>query len=354
MTWTTVNNRHVAELDPLRADVLMHDVPRLNAAGDLERLGALLAILCERAEVESRSHDELLAIVRDLGIVAGSIRRHGHSPTELVPELERVLLKAAELTDLPARDTLMHYTVWNPPGPRQRTYTGHAQEPSLIESMRISVPAISAAARGLYRIRGMSLRNRKALQLARSIAQRLKVFLSGLNYSKNHVSPEVFITDFRPYFEPFEVGGCELRGPGAVAMPLHIFDFLLWGSSEPCEEYQLFTADYIPYNLSEFRHYYLHARNTPSLLDRLEEESSRSAEDAQEFLPLISAVEVWFRRLRGFRGAHLKYATKAYHGGTAHSFKSGSGGHTTFDISVIARLTEKHAARVESLLAKEC
>lgn len=353
MTWTTVNDKRIAELDPLRADLLMHEVPQLNAARDLESLVALLDTLCERAAVESRSHDEVLAIVRDLGIVAGSIRRLGHSPTALVPELERVLVKAAELTDLPARDTLMHYTVWNPPGSRQRTYTSHAQEPSLIESMRISVPAISAATRSLYQMRSMNLRSRRALQLARSIAQRLKVFLSGLNYSKNHVSPDVFITDFRPYFEPFAVGGCELRGPGAVTMPLHIFDFLLWGSSEWCEDYQFFTSDYIPYNTSEFRHYYLHARNTPSLLDRLEEESHSGA-DAQDLRPLITTVEVWFRRLRGFRGAHLKYATKAYHGGTPHGFRSGSGGHTTFDIGVIATLTEKHAARLETLIAKEC
>jgi monodechloroaminopyrrolnitrin synthase len=353
MTWTTVNDKRVAKLDPLRADLLMYEVPRLNAVGDLERLVELLVTLCERAAVESRSHDEVLAIVRDLGIVAGSIRRHGHNPTTLVPELERVLLKAAELTDMPARDTLMHYTVWNPTGPRQRTYTGHTQEPSLIESMRISLPAISVATRSLYHMKGMNLRSQKALQLARSIAEHLKDFLSGLNYSKNHVSPEVFITDFRPYFEPFTVGGHELRGPGAVTMPLHIFDFLLWGSSEACEEYQLFTSDYIPYNMSEFRHHYLQTRNTPSLLDRLEEES-RAATHAKDLRPVISAVEVWFRRLRGFRGAHLKYATKAYHGGTAHSFKSGSGGHTTFDIGVIARLTEKHAARLEPLLAKEC
>jgi hypothetical protein len=69
--------------------------------------------------------------------------------------------------------------------------------------------------------------------------------------------------------------------------------------------------------------------------------------------PLLGAVETWFKRLRGFRGAHLKYATKAYHGPTNHNFKSGSGGHTTSDIEAIAHLTEKHAARLNSLITRK-
>ncbi len=351
MTWNSHNDKRIADLDPLGADVLMTMVPQFNANADLNSLVELLGTLCKRANLNSRTHNEILAIVRDMGIVAGSIRRHGQNPVSLVPELEFALLKSAELTDLPARDTLMHYTIWNPNGPRLRTYTNHEQEPSLIESMRISLPAISNASRKLFQMQTLPLRNPPTTRIADSIGNDLKEFISGLNYSKNNVKPDVFINHFRPFFEPFTVGDCTLRGPGAVTMPLHIFDFILWGSSESSEKYQQFTVDYIPYNLSEFRHYYLETRNTPSFLDRLESECDDSTRTDMQ--PLLRAVETWFKRLRGFRGAHLKYATKAYHGPTKHNFKSGSGGHTTSDIEAIAHLTEKHAARLNSLITKK-
>ncbi|HYX50808.1 MAG TPA: monodechloroaminopyrrolnitrin synthase PrnB family protein [Ktedonobacteraceae bacterium] len=346
-----LNNKRIADLDPLGADVLMTKVPEFNAHGDLKNLASLLRTLCKRVDLKSRTHNDVLAIVRDIGIVAGSIRRHGECPVGLVPELEPALVKSGELTDLPPRDTLMHYTIWNPKGSRTRTYTNHDQEPNLIESMRISLPAISSATRKLVRLQSLNLQSPRTAQIAASIADDLKVFIAGLNHSKNNVAPDVFITEFRPFFEPFMVGHSALRGPGAVTMPLHIFDFILWGSSEPNEAYQQFTSDYIPYNLSEFRHYYLESRNNPTFLDRLESESDNLL--GPEIQPLLSAVATWFKRLLGFRSAHLKYATKAYHGSTTHSFKNGSGGHTTGDIELIARLTDKHATRFNSLIGKD-
>src|ERR1043165_7293698 len=128
MNWGSAQDKLIADLDPLCADPLMLQVPQLNNAGELKGLVALLQVLCGRAAIESRSYNEILAIVRDIGIVAGSIQRHGYSPVVLAPELESILLRAAQRTDLPARDTLMHYTVWNPNAPRLRTYPSHEQE----------------------------------------------------------------------------------------------------------------------------------------------------------------------------------------------------------------------------------
>jgi monodechloroaminopyrrolnitrin synthase PrnB-like protein len=144
------------------------------------------------------------------------------------------------------------------------------------------------------------------------------------------------------------VGQTEYRGPGAVTMPLHVFDYLLWGSSEADPRYQQFTADYLPYNLPEFRIYMSRARNTPSFLDRLESELSTAASSV--FFPgLLSAIGLWMKRVRGFRNAHRKYANRAYHGHTPHSFATGSGGHTTSDLQWLSELTDKHTIRFEAI-----
>src|ERR1700722_8670401 len=123
MLWTHLDDERVSFIDPLSADVIMEKVPSWNKAGDISELVSALQAMCRIVSLESRNYYELLAIVRDLGILAGSLRRHGQEPLALVPELEPIFLRAGVLTDLIPRDTLMHYTVWNPSGLRLRRYT---------------------------------------------------------------------------------------------------------------------------------------------------------------------------------------------------------------------------------------
>lgn len=349
--WTDQCDARVAILDPLEADALMHDVPRMNEVADVRGLASLLETLCSRAEVMQRSYDELAAIVRDVGMVAGSICRHGEQPGQLVPSLEALLIAASAMTEMPARDTLMHYTVWNPTGARQRTYTSNPEEPHLIESIRTSLPAIRDATRELFALRAIDFGERRAARVGAIISRHLKSFLAGLHHAIEFVKPETFITEFRPYFEPLLVNQTSLRGPGAVTMPLHLFDFLLWGSTEPDPTYQAFTAAYVPYNLPELRQYYWQQRHCASLLDLLEADAGDDVPRAPK--SFLRQVALWFRRIRGFRSAHIQYAIAAYHGKAAHTFATGSGGHTAKELELVAELTAKHALRVDTLMKKE-
>lgn len=351
MLWTESDDRRIAELDPLVADEVMSCVPQWNADADIPQLQGALEALCRKASVDHRNHDEVLAIIRDIGILVGSIRRHGGDPALLVPSLGPLLTRAAMLTELVPRDTLMHYTIWNPEGPRLRTYTDHPQEPDLIASIRKSLPAIREATRHLFDIRDHALHNRRVLRSTYLIGYNLKHFLLGLHYAMRRVEPDVFIQRFRPFFEPISINSLSHRGPGAVTMPLHVFDYLLWGSSEADPHYQQFTADYIPYNTGEFRQYYCRARNTPSFVDRLEAALCRS-KPSPGILALLRPAIVCIGRVRAFRRAHLKYAFKAYHGSTKHAFATGSGGHTTTDLERLSELTDKHARRLESIYEK--
>jgi hypothetical protein len=247
----------------------MHQVPGWNKTGNIRELVGALERMCGRVGLDTRNYYELLAITRDIGILAGSIRRHGEQPNGLVPQLDGTLLQLGVLTDLIPRDTLMHYTVWNPVGPRLRRYTDNCQELALIESISRALPAIRRGTRLIFATLDLDLSDPAVPQHLSLVAHCLKEFLAGLHIAVKQVAPAVFIQHFRPFFESYRVGPNEYRGPGAVTMPLHILDFLLWGSSEPDHRYQQFTADYIPYNTGEFRSMYLRARNRPSLLSRL-------------------------------------------------------------------------------------
>ena len=51
------------------------------------------------------------------------------------------------------RDTVYHYTEWNPPGDRRRTYTGDRQEHALQDSVTLCLPDLRAAVEQCRRLK---------------------------------------------------------------------------------------------------------------------------------------------------------------------------------------------------------
>lgn len=98
MLWTGADDERVAGLDPLNVDGLMCTIPSLNAVRNIPRITFHLETMCKEARLHMRNYYEVLAIVRDLGLLAGSLRRHGEEPAALVPELESVFLEAGSLS----------------------------------------------------------------------------------------------------------------------------------------------------------------------------------------------------------------------------------------------------------------
>lgn len=145
MHWTEADDKKVAALDPLKADTTMKRIGALNSQQDTQTLAQLLRQFCASARISSRTFHETCAITRDIGILLGSLRRHNIEPSTQVPEVIEVLLAARAATELPPRDALYHYTLWNPEGARLRTYTDHPQEPHLIASIRQAYPGMREA-----------------------------------------------------------------------------------------------------------------------------------------------------------------------------------------------------------------
>jgi hypothetical protein len=72
MIWSEVDDSRVAALDPLACDNLMLQVPQWNKAGQIDEMARAIERMCSTARLESRTYHEILAITRDIGILAGS------------------------------------------------------------------------------------------------------------------------------------------------------------------------------------------------------------------------------------------------------------------------------------------
>jgi hypothetical protein len=103
----------IADADPIGLDPLLSTVWAMNSANDTNGLVQLLTQVTPRADIAFRPH-ECAAAIRDLGVLAGSVKRLGVEPVVAVPELDRVLSTLGARTGMMPRNTLPHYTVRNP------------------------------------------------------------------------------------------------------------------------------------------------------------------------------------------------------------------------------------------------
>jgi hypothetical protein len=141
-----LDDGRAVDLDPLGIDRLLRPIRQLNARGDVAGLVTLLRQLApSRERVAVFSRPDSVAAIRDLGVLIGSVKRWGVEPVSAVPKLGEPLVELGARTGMVPRDTVFHYTGWNPLGTRERTYTGHAMERSLISAVRTTLPPLVIA-----------------------------------------------------------------------------------------------------------------------------------------------------------------------------------------------------------------
>ncbi|OHV43323.1 hypothetical protein BBK14_31520 [Parafrankia soli] len=79
---------HVRAIDPLGADEVCGRLPEMNRRADVTSLvGSLRDLLPDARGLADLDMDDCLAAMRDVGLFLGSIKRHGHEPVGLVPEV---------------------------------------------------------------------------------------------------------------------------------------------------------------------------------------------------------------------------------------------------------------------------
>ncbi|KFU75803.1 hypothetical protein BB31_39575 [Amycolatopsis lurida NRRL 2430] len=336
----------VAELDPLHADAVCARLPAMNERADLPAVcSALRTIIPTLDQIAAFNPLECLAAMRDIGILLGSVRRHGAQPVFAVPEIEPVLLELASRTDLVPRDTVHHYTCWNPRGVRQRMYTGDPQETHLIDSVRNAMPRLGAAVTICARLVRLDPAAPVFAESLDILADHLHGMVTSISDVMAHVSPVYFARGLRPYFDAITVAGADYLGPAAANMPLALIDVALWASDRGDESYDCFHRESIAYSLPPWRRLYAAWQYGPSLAQVISAAIARDGNDDGQPQAAAEALCRALRVLIMFRGKHVTIARRAYEEEVG-LYQEGSGGGTVELLARILRLTRDIAAEV--------
>ncbi|MFJ3904715.1 monodechloroaminopyrrolnitrin synthase PrnB family protein [Streptomyces sp. NPDC090025] len=333
--------------DPLGADAVLAAVPAMNADADTAALTvALRALVPEPERAAGWSVVDALAAMRDLGLLLGSLKRHGVQPVAAVPEVLPVLELLGRRTDMVPRDTVHHYTAWNPSGPRRRSYTGHRMEAELQEAVRMSFPALVAALDACGRIARLEPYDPGfALALDRT-AHHLQILIDAIDLTVAEVTPEWFARTLRPYFEEIDVAGRDYLGPAAAQVPLWLVDLTLWQCDRSDPAYDAFLAESLPYALPSWREFHTRHRGGVSAVSKLS--AALSWESGTPPAPLTAAAESLVRVLRilkSFRARHINLARKAYRD-ELRLYDEGSGGAPVALLRTVLDLTRDNETLV--------
>jgi hypothetical protein len=359
----SLENKLISNLDPLKADDYMGRVPILNKQKDIRELASLAEYMMpSKSEIQVFNYYEANAATRDIGFLLGSLKRHGIEPARKIQDLGEKMNLLSEKTNLPPRDTLLHYTVWNPVGNRRRSYTGTEDENHLIDSVVIAMQPLVNAIHLLKRLHDIPIRSASFKHICDQMAVNFKKVIEGIVVARRKVSPSYFTEELRLYFDPIILNNQKYLGPGAVEMPMFVFDHLLWSSDCDNEEYQVFKETYVPYIHSEMRSIYYQFENRRSLLSKC---CSAITNQNTDFDPItfksLKALRSCFRLLNSFRMPHKKVAEEAYshlndptateqHVNQAYR-NNGSGGYSPTILSHILQLTNQSAAKLDGCIA---
>ncbi|WP_019854064.1 monodechloroaminopyrrolnitrin synthase PrnB family protein [Actinopolyspora mortivallis] len=336
--------------DPLGADEVCSRLPEMNAEADLAALAdALRDLLPGFDRVAELSTDECLAAVRDLGMLLGSIKRHGSEPAVLVPEVLPVLMELGRRTDMVPRDTVLHYCVWNPEGTRRRMYTGDPQERTLQNAVRHVFPHLHEGLRLCAELNRTSPEDERFAVLATRIDGNVRTMLESIDTVLAEVSPVFFARTLRPYFEEISLGGQNYLGPAAAQVPLWLVDEVVWLSDRGIAEYEKFLLDSVPYGLPLWRELHAGWRHSPSAVTRLMESFERAGGHDRAGARLrdsAAALAGVLRTAVTFRGRHYRIARQAYQE-EVRLYPLGSGGGSVDLLHRVLLLTRQNSRIAE-------
>ncbi|MDN3295962.1 DUF1864 family protein [Streptomyces ficellus] len=344
----------IREADPLGADALLAALPAMNRDADIPALTvALRALVPDLDRVSEWCVIEALAAMRDLGMLLGSLKRHGVQPVAAVPEVLPVLEELARRTDMVPRDTVHHYTTWNPLGSRQRMYTGEEMEAHLQDAVRMVFPSLVAALRTCTDLAGLEPYDPGfALALDRT-AQHVQSMVDAIDFTVDNVSPGFFARVLRPYFEEIDVAGRDYLGPAAAQVPLWLVDLTVWQCDRPHPAYDAFLAESVAYSLPAWRAFHAVHKGGTSAVSKLS--AALSWETVHRMPPELAAAAVSLARvlriLKTFRARHLGIARKAY-SDDIRLYDQGSGGAPVALLRSVLDLTRDNETLVRRSLER--
>jgi monodechloroaminopyrrolnitrin synthase len=344
------NPDFVTAADPLGADAVTRHIPVMNSAGDLKALiDGLRKLVHPAPDLTPYSLHERLACMRDLGIFVGSIKRHGTEPAEVIPEIVPLLLELGRTTDMVPRDTVLHYTIWNPADKRRRTYVGDHREHTLQDAVREVIPRLGEALKLCDSLTDTDPNDPAFSAKTRDLAERLSVLGEVMIRVNEKVDPVFFARILRPFYEDITVAGERLLGPAAAQVPLWLADLVAWASDRSAPGYNDFLSDSVKYCMPRWRKYYTSWAPKSSLVTRLSSAVDDDKPTGRNIHALHASAKALLELMRVitvFRGRHIRMARQAYKV-DLRLYPTGSAGGSVDLLEQILRLTRDATRSVQ-------
>lgn len=313
----------VRSLDPLNCDKYCESLPHMNLHKDISGITSILRNITPCIDdVLQYSPAQCFAVLRDLGIFIGSLRRHGVQFSDVSDSLDAVLIALGKSTDMIPRDTILHYTLFNPRDERMRIYTPDVQEFHLQESVVMVCDNTNNCLELLEGLVNVSEINEIWVSSLAKIDDLIRIYEKSMLYVQENVSPKYFIDELRPYLDEVVIGGAEYLGPAAAQLPMWLFDVILWGGRS--EGYLKFWKPLVPYSPKSWRDIYQKWINKPSIAEMLITRLSEGQVDtnvtdsAQHLVSILGSI---FK----FRSMHLGIAKKSYKSSDKYTIGSAGG-----------------------------
>jgi hypothetical protein len=172
--------------------------------------------------------------------------------------------------------------------------------------------------------------------------------VDGIVHAKKNVSTQYFSQELRLYFDPIILNDKIYLGPGAVEMPVFVFDHLLWGSDCPDKHYHEFKYTYLPYIQSSMREVFNVFEGKSSLITQVCRSLDADFNYSESMIRSAKALLLIGTRIKSFRMPHKKMADEAYSHQGEEKREKGSGGYSTEILSHIIHLTVSHFNKLEN------
>lgn len=303
----------VQMLDPLSLDsFLVNQLPSLNGEGNTQGLVDIIDSLDLRPErLSSFSLEESLAAVRDLNMILSSLRRHGRNLGKN-SKIEQALIFLSKKTQEVPTDTVFSYGTRNPQNERMRTFTELQEERLFIESFRSGMISLPSAIKALEEATSLSLSDIAFGEKIKSAQKSFEKMIGAIVGVQRNITPELFTTQLRPFFEPKNIGGTTYKAPGGAQMPIVLIDQLLWGSDVKDEIYRQYFYENVQYQPVFLRQKAELFSNIPSLIHRITKEletvDTRNTTELKIIKSSLVAVYDLLSFVEKFRKPHLKIA----------------------------------------------
>lgn len=336
----------VQKIDPLKADsFLTEKLPNMNASGDVGSIAKEVDSFISSPDVLKQYNlVEARAALRDLGMIAASLRRHEKNVEEF-PRLKEALIILSGKTNEVPRDTVFSYGPRNPSGQRQRRFTKRPEEIVFIQSFTDGMKGLNESVSFLTQLEHASLSSKDFEERCRKATNSFESMVLAMIEVRKGIPPEVFTFQLRPYFDPIEVDGKQYFAPGGAQMPVLLMDQMIWGSDSRDEQYLQYRNENLQYSPPAMRELATQYDGKPSLITRLSNELiPKNGKLSQEENASLEAVKYLLTRLLSFRMPHKQVADanfKLREGGSV-----GSGGYTP---SLLADLIQHTMKALEKL-----